>query len=130
MKISKQARRDAKQLYQNCLVDGRLDDARVREAVKLVLEQKPRGWLATLTHFKRLVKLEVDRYTARVESPVPLDALEQGKVRAKVEEIYGTGLTFEFVQNTDLWGGLRVHVGSDVYDGSVEARLAALEQSF
>jgi F0F1-type ATP synthase delta subunit len=29
-----------------------------------------------------------------------------------------------------LIGGLRIQVGSDVYDGSVRARLASLEQSF
>jgi F0F1-type ATP synthase delta subunit len=29
-----------------------------------------------------------------------------------------------------LIGGMRIQVGSDVYDGSVLARLAALEKSF
>jgi F-type H+-transporting ATPase subunit delta len=130
MKISKQARRDGKQLYQNCVVDGRLDEARVRGVVKLVADRKPRGWLAALTHFQRLVKLEVDRRTARVESPTPLDAGQQDRVRAKIDSLYGAGLSYEFVQNPALLGGLRIRVGSDVYDGSVEARLAALEESF
>jgi F-type H+-transporting ATPase subunit delta len=130
MKITKQARRDGKQLFQGCLVDGRLDSARVRETVKLVSDRKPRGWLAALTHFQRLVKLEVDRCTARVESVVALNEDEQAKLKGKLETLYGAGLNFEFVQNADLLGGLRVRVGSDVFDGSVETRLAALEQSF
>jgi F0F1-type ATP synthase delta subunit len=29
-----------------------------------------------------------------------------------------------------LIGGLRIRVGSDVYDGSIQARLKALEESF
>jgi F-type H+-transporting ATPase subunit delta len=130
MKISKQARRDGKQLFQGCLVGGRLDAARVRETVTAVSDRKPRGWLAALTHFQRLVKLEVDRCTARVESVVALDGGEQAKLKGKLESLYGAGLNFEFVQNANLLGGLRVRVGSDVYDGSVESRLAALEESF
>lgn len=130
MKSSKQARRDGKRLFQSCLVDGRLDDARARDAVRQVVQSKPRGWLPALNHFHRLVKLAVDRRTARVESPLPLDGAQQDAVRSKLEELYGAGLTFEFVQNPALLGGLRVRVGSDVYDGSVESRLNLLEQSF
>ena len=130
MKSSKQARRDGKQLFQVCMVDRRLDEARVREAVTLVTEKRPRGWLAALTHFQRLVKLEVDRCTARVESVVALDGSEQGRLKDKLEALYGAGLNFEFVQNAKLLGGLRVRVGSDVFDGSVETRLAVLKESF
>jgi F-type H+-transporting ATPase subunit delta len=36
----------------------------------------------------------------------------------------------QFVQNPDLIGGMRVKVGSDVYDGSVRAGLANLARSF
>jgi F-type H+-transporting ATPase subunit delta len=130
MKISKQARRDAKQLFRGCLVQGRLDEGRVRETVRVLLESRPRNWLAALSHFQRLVKLEVDRRTARIESPAALDATQQAQVKTQVEKVHGAGLTFQFVQNPNLLGGLRIRVGSDVYDGSVESRLAALEQSF
>lgn len=130
MKISKQARRDGKQLFQGCMADGRLDVPRVRQTVTLMGEKKPRGWLAALMHFQRLVKLEVDRSTARVESTAALDGGERDKLKEKLETLYGAGLNFEFVENAQLLGGLRVRVGSDVYDGSVETRLAALEQSF
>jgi F-type H+-transporting ATPase subunit delta len=130
MKISKQSRRDGKQVFRSCMANGRLDESRVREVVRVVLEKKPRGWLAVLTHFKRLVKLEVDRRTARVESATTLDSFQQAQVKAKLEGLYGAGLSFEFQQNAALLGGLRIRVGSDVYDGSVESRLAGLEQSF
>jgi F-type H+-transporting ATPase subunit delta len=130
MKITKQARHDGKQLFRSCMVDGRLEEPKVREVVRVVLKIKPRGWLAALTHFQRLVKLEVDRRTARVESPAPLEASQQDAVKGRLEALYGAGLSFEFVQNPALLGGLRIRVGSDVYDGSVESRLAALEQSF
>ncbi len=38
-----------------------------------------------------------------------------------------TDLETSFEQNAALIGGVRIKVGSDVYDGSVRARLAALE---
>ena len=41
-----------------------------------------------------------------------------------------SGLIFAFTQNPALIGGLRVQVGSDVFDGSVQARLAGLETTF
>jgi len=130
MKISKQARRDGKQLYRSCLVNGRLDEPKVRETIHQVVSRKPRGWLPALTHFERLVKLEIERRTARVESATVLDSGQQAGVKSRLETIYGAGLNFEFAQQPGLLGGLRIQVGSDVYDGSVESRLAALEQSF
>jgi F-type H+-transporting ATPase subunit delta len=36
----------------------------------------------------------------------------------------------EFWVNPKLIGGMRVQVGSDLYDGSVKTRLEKLEQSF
>ncbi len=43
---------------------------------------------------------------------------------------YGAALRTTFVLQPALIGGLRIQVGSDVYDGSVRAGLAALERSF
>jgi len=55
MKIGKQARRDGKDLYRICLVDGVLNEGRVRQVMTQVLASKPRNYLAALTHFQRLV---------------------------------------------------------------------------
>ena len=130
MKISKQARRDAKQLFNTCRVGGLLDEPRVRQVVSAVIEQKPRGYVGILSHFQRLVKLDLERRMARVESSVPAsDALRQS-VKANLAQRYGAGLDVEFAVNPALIGGLRVKVGSDVFDGTVKARLAALEESF
>ena len=130
MKISKQARRDAKQLFRSSLVSGVLDDSRARNVVKLVLEKKPRGYLQILNHFQRLVKLDIERRNARVESATELSPDLRGNIQAQLAKHYGQGLNISFAQNLSLIGGLRVQVGSDVYDGSVKAKLAALAESF
>ena len=129
MKISKQSRRDAKVLFRTCTLDGLLDDNRVRQAVQLVIDRKPRGYVAILSHFQRLLKLEIARRTANVESAVALSDSLQGEVRANLNRIYGSGLSIGFAQNPSLIGGMRIQVGSDVFDGSVQARLAALQES-
>jgi F-type H+-transporting ATPase subunit delta len=129
MKISKQDRRDAKQLFRSCLAGGVLDENRVRQAVTAVLAQKPRGYLSILTQLQKLVKLDLDRRAAKVESAAALTPEMQAAVKNSLTGKYGQGLNVAFAQNPALLGGLRVQVGSDVYDGSVRARLAQLEES-
>lgn len=130
MKISKQARRGAKELFRNCFTNGTLDPDRVRQTVQQVIAQKPRGYVAILSHFQRLVKLEEDRRTAKIESAIPLSPELQSSVRSNLSRVYGNGLSISFTQNPALIGGMRIQVGSDVYDGSVQARLSALQDSF
>ena len=81
MKISKQAQRDARQLFRSCHVNNLLDENRVRQAIKLLSGQKPRGYV-------------------------------------------------EILSRLALIGGIRIQIGSDLYDGSIKMRLEKLEQSF
>ena len=127
MKNSKQARRDAKQLFNVCKVSGVLDESRVRQTVGVVIEKKPRGYVGILSHFQRLVKLDIERRSAHVESAVATSEALQQSVKANLAQRYGQGLNVTFAVNPSLIGGLRVKVGSDVFDGSVKARLAELE---
>ena len=116
MKIGKQARRDGKALFQSCVTNSALDEARVRQTVTQVIALKPRGYVAILQHFQRLVRLEVERRSATVESAVSLVPAVQAGVVANLTQRYGAGLNIQFLQNPALVGGLRVKVGSDVYD--------------
>ena len=130
MKTSKLARREAKALFRACFVNGLLDESRARQAVAQVLQSRPRDYLAILTHFQRLVKLETERRNARIETAVPLAPDQRGNVQDTLTRVYGAGLNFSFAENPGLIGGMKIRVGSDVYDGSVRGRLAALEESF
>ena len=130
MKISKQALRDARQLFRQCEVDGLLDEARVRQTVALLTSKKPRGYVEILSRLHRLVKLNVEQHAASIESATPLSADQQTQVRSQLNGIYGAGLAVSFTETPALIGGLRIQVGSDLYDGSVKTRLEKLEQSF
>jgi F-type H+-transporting ATPase subunit delta len=126
----KQVKSEAKHLYRLCLVNGALDESRVRKVVRRVLESKRRGYLALVWHFQQLLKLDRFRNSATVESAMPLPADFEASVRSSLERVYGPRISVSFAERPELIGGVRIKVGSDVYDGSVLARLADLERSF
>jgi F-type H+-transporting ATPase subunit delta len=130
MRIHKKARRDARQLFRYCLVNGLLDENRVRDVVQHVVAAGHHDCPAILSHFRRLVKLDLARHTAAVESAAPLPTDLQAAIEAGLGRRYGPGLSTAFAHRPALIGGMRIQVGSDVYDGSVRAGLAALEKSF
>jgi F-type H+-transporting ATPase subunit delta len=130
MKINKQAKREAKQLFRFCLVNGLLDENRVRNVVQHVVAAGRRDCPAILSHFRRLVRLEIVRRTATVESAAPLPPDLQAGIEGGLKRRYGPGLTAVFAHRPALIGGMRIQVGSDLYDGSVRAALATLEKSF
>ncbi len=130
MKASKRTAREAMQLFRACLVRGALDEGRVRRVVRELADARPRGLLETLAAFRRLVKLEGTRHVARIESAQPMPAELQARVLESLSDAYGAGVSASFEENRSLIGGVRIRVGSDVYDGSVHGRLEALERSF
>ncbi|HEY1662491.1 MAG TPA: F0F1 ATP synthase subunit delta [Verrucomicrobiae bacterium] len=130
MKISKQAQRDARQLFRSCRKDGLLDENRVRQAVSLLTEKKPRGYVEILSRLHRLVKLDLEQRNTRVESATVLPDDLRNEVVNEIKKKYGNGVNVMFAQNPALIGGLRIQVGSDLYDGSVKMRLDKLEESF
>lgn len=130
MKGTKQSRRLAKQLFKSCQVDDRLNADRVRKAVSLLIEQKPRGYFGILQNLQRLVKLDEASRSARVESAVALGQAQQQDVRNSLKRLKGGEVTVAFATNPGLIGGMRVKIGDDVFDGSVKTRLASLGESF
>jgi F-type H+-transporting ATPase subunit delta len=127
MKISKDARRTARQLFRLCLVNGKLDETRVRAVVEKIATAKPRGYVAILESLGAQVRAEIENQRALVESATALDAMLQANLKTSLSKKYGRDLNLEFQVKPELLGGIRVKVGSDVWDGTVKARLEALK---
>lgn len=127
MKTTRRTRRAARQLYRLCLVEGALDEARARLVAERLAASRRRGSLPVLSGFLRLVRLDRDRHSARVESAAPLPDKAREQIRSGLTRAYGAAIETSFAENPALIGGVRVKVGSDVYDGTIRARLAALE---
>ena len=127
---TKQAIREARQLFRLCLVNETLDEGRVRELLRTVIRLRRRGYLTVLGFFCRLVKLDRIQHTARIESVEPVPDDLRVRVQVNLERAYGRGLVTQFVLNPELIGGMRVCVGSDVIDRSVQAGIAELKRRF
>jgi len=130
MKTTKQARRQATQLFRFCHMRGLLNEDLARNIIRQFVAAKPRGYLATLSYFRRLVKMDRAQHTAKVESAKPLAADLQANVQTRLARQYGPGLNTFFAENPALVGGMRIQVGSDVYDGTVRRRLELLQENF
>jgi len=130
MKSNKRAKRQAKELLGPCRVDSLLDEDRIRQVVQRVIAIGRRDCPAILKHFVRLVRLERAQHAANVESASPLPANLQSAIQASLLRRHGPGINTTFTLRPSLIGGVRIQVGSDVYDGSVLAQLTALEKRF
>jgi F-type H+-transporting ATPase subunit delta len=130
MKNTKAIRRTAKRLFRVCISGGRLDEGRLRDVVRRVSATGTRSRLGVLEQMRRLVKLELARHTAVVESATVLAPELKAEVQERLERIYGGGMETSFAEEPLLIGGMRIRVASDVYDGSIRGRLRALEASF
>ncbi len=124
---ARQIGRDAKDLWRFCLVAGSPAERRVALVADAILASGRADASAVLKQFLRLLKLDGARRTARVESASPLDRDVQAEVESSLSRRYGRGLATTFAVEPSLIGGMRLTIGSDVYDGSVRGALAALE---
>jgi F-type H+-transporting ATPase subunit delta len=128
MKINKETRQLAKGLLRSSFVDGRLDSARVASLVKSLIEKKPRNYIKALDAYKRLLRLEVEKRSATIETATELAPEAGEQIVANLKRKYGGDLAAKFAVNPELLGGMRIRVGSDVWDSSVRNRLQRLQQ--
>lgn len=128
MKINKEIRQLSRQLLRASFTDGQLDRGKVASLVQSLTEKKPRHCIDVLENYKRLIRLEVEKRHARIESAQDLNSDTKTKILKNLKKKYSKDLTTEFVVNPKLLGGMRIRIGSDVWDGSVRNRLERLQQ--
>ncbi len=130
MKVSKDAASAARRIYRLCAPEGRIDEAKIRAAFKKIAESKPRDYQAILHTLLNLVRLDEKSRQASIESATELDSDSRKRIEDNLNKQYGGGLSFEYSTNTELLGGVKIRVGNDVWDGSVQSRLERLADAF
>lgn len=130
MQTKKRAGRAARQLYRRCLVNGVLDETRVRLVARRLARSGRRVAVPVLNAFQRLVRLDIDRHTARIESATPLEGPLRDTVAQRLAARYGPRLNISFRDDPALIGGMRIKIASHVYDGTIRARLNAVATRF
>jgi F-type H+-transporting ATPase subunit delta len=98
--------------------------------VESLLAEKPRHYVDALKDYQRLLRLEVEKRHAVIESATRLNESLANQILANLRSRYGEDLTTEFRTNPELLGGLRIRIGDDVWDGSVKNRLQKLQEQF
>ena len=130
MRISKEARKVSRQLFRYSFTEGRLDKEKISHMVESLLAEKPRHYVDALKDYQRLLRLEIEKRHAVIESATRLNESLANQILANLRSRYGEDLTTEFRTNPELLGGLRIRIGDDVWDGSVKNRLQKLQEQF
>ncbi len=68
MKINKETRQHSKELLRASFIDGKLDNGRIAALVMALIKKKPRNYIKILESYKRLLRLEVEKRTATIET--------------------------------------------------------------
>ena len=127
MKINKEIRRLSREMLRASFTDGQLDPGRISSLVDSIIARKPRHYIDVLKNYRRLLRLELEKRLAKIETANEVDSTTSSELVTNLKKKYGSNLTAEFVVNPQLLGGMRIRVGNDVWDGSVRHRLERLE---
>jgi F-type H+-transporting ATPase subunit delta len=128
MKINKEIRQLSREMLRASFTDGQIDRGKITSLVQSLIAKKPRRYLDILQYYKRLVRLEIEKRHARIESSTQVSPETSARIVENLKKKRGRDLTTEFVVNPELLGGVRIRVGSDVWDGSVRDRLERLQK--
>ncbi|MFI5907017.1 F0F1 ATP synthase subunit delta [Dactylosporangium sp. NPDC051541] len=83
-----------------------------------------RGFESSLTRLVELAAAKRDRSVAYVTTAVALSDAEEQRLADRLAELYGRNVSIKVDVDPRIIGGVRVKVGSDLYDGTVARRLA------
>ncbi|MET7424075.1 F0F1 ATP synthase subunit delta [Dactylosporangium sp. NPDC005555] len=83
-----------------------------------------RGFESSLTRLIELAAKQRDHSVAYVTTAVPLTEADEQRLADRLAELYGRQVSLKVDVDPRIIGGVRVKVGSDLYDGTVSRRLA------
>lgn len=129
MKVSKASNEFANRVFRLCLENGSLNEEKFSKSLAFLSEKKPSDYRGVLFALRKLVRLDVDKRTVYVESAQDLTGDESQRIQNSIIKKHGENLVFNFLTNPELIGGLKVRVGSQVYDGSVLSKITRLSNS-
>jgi F-type H+-transporting ATPase subunit delta len=126
MAADKQTKLLAKQLFKLSLVNGVVSPEQVAGVLGWVEKTNPRRPVALLKAYHHRIATELAKSHAVVEHAGPVSDATLKQIEAAMTKRYGRAVITSAKPNAKLLAGLRVRVGSDVFESSVSGQLAAL----
>ena len=129
MRGDKKTRLLAKQLFKLSLINGEVSAAQVAGVLGYIEKIQPRQTLALLKLYHRAIETEFAKSRAIVEHAGPIADSALKLIEGAMTQKYKRTVTASAQRNDALFAGLRVRVGSDVYEATVAGQLAALSST-
>ena len=126
MAADKQTKLLAKQLFKLSVVNGALSPEQVTGVLGWVEKTSPRRPVALLKAYHHRIAIELAKSRAEVEHAGPIGDSVLKSIEAAMTKKYQRPITAAAHLNSELFAGLRIRVGSDVYESSVASQLAHL----
>jgi F-type H+-transporting ATPase subunit delta len=127
MKLNKEIRQLSRKMLQASFTDSQLDPGKVASLVDSLVTHKRRNYIDVLKNYRRLLRLDLQKRHATIETASQVDPAIRSEIVANLRDKYGNDVEAEFQVDPELLGGMRIRVGSDVWDGSVRNRLERLQ---
>ncbi len=126
MRADKKTKALAKQLFRLSVAHGAVSPEQVAGVLGYIEKTAPRHPLALLKLYHRAIAIELAKSRALVEHAGPVTDATLRMIEDAMTRKYSRPVTATAQPNPKLLAGLRVRVGSDVYESSVSGQLAAL----
>ncbi|KUJ38267.1 F0F1 ATP synthase subunit delta [Streptomyces sp. NPDC093228] len=105
------------------LIGGRANVTTERLVTRLVTAPRGRSLEAGLESLSKLAAARRDRMVAVVTSAAPLSDTQKQRLGAALAKLYGRQMHLNLDVDPEVLGGIRVQVGDEVINGSIEDRL-------
>ena len=129
MAANKKTKLLAKQLFKLSFADGQVSAAQVAGVLGFIEKSAPRHPLALLKLYHRAIATEVAKSRAVVEHAGPVSDATLKLIEGAMTRKYQRPVTAIAQPNPKLLAGLRVRIGSDLYESTVAGQLATLSSA-
>ena len=129
MRGNKKTKALAKQLFKLSVVNGTVSPEQVTGVLGYIEKTKPQQALALLKLYHRAIATELAKSNAVVEHAGPISATALQSIAAALSRKYSRPVAATAQLDSRLLAGVRVRVGSDVYESTVAGQLANLSNA-
>jgi len=126
MRADKKTKALAKQLFKLSVVNGAVSPEQVTGVLGYIEKNSARNSLGLLKLYHRAIATELAKSSAIVEHAGPITDATLQSIAGAMSQKYKRVVTATAQPNPQLLAGLRVRIGSDVYESTVAGQLAAL----